>query len=104
MATVTAELSVSLTQSIMLWRKLSLRRYLLDAIPFAAIGIIEFFLVRLVGMAMGDTLLGIIAQVISGIITYFAASYVWLKSTHDERLELVLPQGIKKIAVKPVLI
>ena len=95
-ATVAAELSVSLVQSIMLRKELPLGHYLLDAIPFAVIGVIEFFVVRLIGMAMSDTLFGISAQVISGAMTYLAASYVWLRTTHDERLELVLPGGIKK--------
>lgn len=89
-ATACAELAVSAAQSLFIGRALPLRRYLLDAAPFAVIGVAEYACVRLVGSAMGATVTGVAYQVVAGGAAYLALSYAWLKLTHDQRLKLLL--------------
>lgn len=89
-ATACAELAVSLAQSAILRRELPLGRQLLDAIPFAIVGLAEYLAVRLVGTAMGATVIGVACQVVAGGAVYLALSYAWLRISHDERLGLVL--------------
>jgi O-antigen/teichoic acid export membrane protein len=89
-ATACAELTVSVAQSAFIGRALPLHRYLLDVVPFAAVGLAEYVCVRLVGVVMGATVLGVACQVVIGGAAYLVLSFVWLKFTHDQRLELLL--------------
>lgn len=89
-ATVVAELFVSIAQSVLVGRVLPLGRYLRDAAPYAAIGLVEFAIVRLVGTAMGANALGVACQVLAGAASYLLIAFVWLKASHDERLKLLL--------------
>ena len=89
-ATVFAELFVSLAQSLMLRREVLLGRHLLDAIPFVAVGVIEYAVVRFIGGAMGATVTGVACQVIAGATSFFILSFAWLKFTRDQRLGILL--------------
>lgn len=89
-ATVVAELIVSFVQSLFVKRSLPLRKYLIDTLPFFVIGIIEFFMVRLTGLAADGTVLWLVVEIVFGGLTYVAISYVWLSVMHDPRLKLVL--------------
>lgn len=88
-ATTCAELTVSVTQSLFIGRALPLGRYLLDAAPFAAVGVGEYVCVRLIGVAMGATVLGLACQVVAGGAAYLLFSFLWLRLSHDRRLKLL---------------
>lgn len=89
-ATVCAELTVSVVQSVYVRRSLPLRSFLLDAMPFMLIGLVEFAAVRLVGAIMGASIAGLACQILAGIVVYVAMAYIWLRITHDDRLRLLL--------------
>lgn len=89
-ATACAELAVSVAQSLFIGRALPLRRYLLDAVPFAVVGVAECACVRLVGSVMGATVSGLACQVVAGGAAYVLLSFLWLRLSHDERLGLLL--------------
>lgn len=89
-ATVCAELTVSVVQSVYVRRSLPLRSFLLDAMPFMLIGLVEFAAVRLVGAIMGANIAGLVCQILAGIVVYVAMAYIWLRITHDDRLRLLL--------------
>lgn len=89
-ATVAAELVVSVSQSILVGRALPLCVYLKGAIPFAVIGFVECALVRLVGITFGPTAFGLSSQIVIGAASYLLFSLSWLKITHDKRLGLLL--------------
>lgn len=65
-ATTFAEVSVSIFQSVSVGRALPLHRYLIDGLPFAAIGLVEFGIVRFVGFAMEASVLGLACEVLAG--------------------------------------
>lgn len=88
-ATVVAELFVSIVQSIFVGQALPLGRYLRDAVPYAIIGLVELAVVCLVGAAMGPTALGLACQIAAGVAAYLLIALVWLKVSHDERLKLL---------------
>ena len=89
-ATVAAELFVSVVQSVLVGHALPLRTYIKDAIPFAVIGFVECVLVRFVGMTFGATVSGLCFQIAVGAVSYLALSFGWLKFSQDERLGLLL--------------
>lgn len=89
-ATVCAEFSVAIVQSILVGRALPLTRYLKDAFPFFFVGLAEFVLIRFIGATLGPTVYGLACQVICGGFFYLLVAYGWLKVSHDGRLGLLL--------------
>lgn len=89
-ATVAAELFVSVVQSILVGRALPLGLYIKDAAPFVFVGIAECALIRFMGSLFGTTPFGLAFQIAVGGMSYLSLSILWLKVSHDERLGLLL--------------
>ncbi|QOY60348.1 flippase [Thermophilibacter immobilis] len=85
--TVLAELSILVTQSIMVREELPLLSYFKGAIPFLCIGIIMSAAIRVFAPRMlrarGISLLTLLAEVVVGAIVYLGISIVWCLATKD---------------------
>lgn len=85
--TVLAELSILVTQSIMVRRELPLLSYLRGAIPFLCIGVIMFAAIRVFDPLMlrmgGISVATLFAEVAVGALTYLSISIIWCIATKN---------------------
>lgn len=87
-ATIASELAVTLCQVWFLRGKLPFGGWIVSSLPYAAIGLLMFFAVRAVGTAMGATVLGLVLQVLTGVVVFAGLSLAWMLLRHDERLSM----------------
>lgn len=88
--TVFAEFTVMLVQSIFARKKLEIKKYVKDMIIFWISGISMYIIVYIIGRYTGEILIGIIVQIIIGIVSYGCLSLGLLYFTQKERLNYIL--------------
>lgn len=72
MATILTELTVVLVQAYFLRSQLPIRVFVTDAIPFCAFSVAMMVVVRIVGGFTGATVLGLIIEILAGVLIYTA--------------------------------
>lgn len=95
-ATVAAEISVLVAQSLMVRGELDLGSALGGAIPFVIIGLGMTFAIRLLATAMGTvnaaSIIGLAIEVIVGGALYLALSITYCKLTHNANFVRLFPR------------
>lgn len=76
--TLIAELLVAVWQTNSVWEEIEIRKYLLDALPFALIGVFMAAVVRIVGICMGRHIYTIVLEVGIGGSFYLGATLIYL--------------------------
>jgi O-antigen/teichoic acid export membrane protein len=71
-AAVTTEISVALTQTLLIKHSLDIKQYVLNAVPYAVIGIVMYFCVRLIASIFGSTIKGLILELVVGGFVYLS--------------------------------
>lgn len=74
--TVMTEFVVAFVQTVLVRKQLEIKRYLLDGLPFLLAGVVMFALVRLLGGYFGQTVHGLVIQVVVGAIVYLGTGFV----------------------------
>lgn len=77
-ATILTELAVVFVQGLYLYRQLQIRNFIQDAIPFCVFGIVMMAAVRIIGDFTGATVLGLMIEIISGMLIYLALCFGYL--------------------------
>ena len=84
--TIIAEITVCFIQGFVVRKELPLRSYFKNITFFLFLGIVMFFSVYVFGVLLGDTVITLIVQIISGIIVYGLFSIVYFYKTNDEMI------------------
>lgn len=92
-ATVAAELCVTITQILFVKSRLPIGRYLKEAAPFLLAGITELLVIRMMGNTFGATVLGLIYQVASGILAYVCINAFILVAIKSDKIRLLFKQN-----------
>jgi len=87
-ATIAAELSVTLMQVYYLRSELPFGRYLRDAVPYVIIGALMMLVTCVIGWAMGANVLGVSCQITGGAVCYAAMAFAWMTVRRDSRIRL----------------
>lgn len=78
LGTIVAEAVVCICQTLMVWKYLDIKKYLLNGFPFLIIGYIMYLIVRYVGNVLGISAMSLIIEIIVGILVYTPLSVVYL--------------------------
>lgn len=89
-ATVAAELTVLAYQCVVVRHDLPLLTYVRNALPFIAMAIVMFLVVRCVGSILGASVIGLLLEVVVGVIVYLAEVIVWCFFRERERITRLL--------------
>lgn len=87
--TVFAEFAVMLSQSVFARRELDIKQYVKDTVIFWISGISMFIIVHVVGRYTGESIIGIVFQIIIGIVIYGCISLGLLYFLQKERLSYI---------------
>lgn len=87
--TVFAEFSVMLSQSVFARRELDIKQYVKDTVIFWISGISMFIIVYVIGRYTGESIIGIVFQIIIGIVIYGGISLGLLYFVQKERLSYI---------------
>lgn len=82
--TVMAYGAIWLVQNVNVGDALSLVRYLVESLPYAAIGLIMFLIIRVIGRAMGPTIPTLFVEVGAGAVVYIALMLLYAKIVGDD--------------------
>ncbi len=85
-ATVLAEVTVTVTQAVLCVKDLPLLQHLMESIPYVIIGMIMFLLVRMSTLLLPLSWAGLTAEVAIGAVVYSCLSATYMFVTHEKRL------------------
>ncbi len=85
-ASVCTEATVTVSQAYRVRRELSVKKYVIDAIPYACIGLIMLVAVRFVACLLPASVFGVLLEVLVGAGVYLAGSIGFLLLARDRRL------------------
>ena len=89
-ATIAAEASVFLVQMMAVKKNIPIHKFIGSYIPVIAIGAVMAILVNAIGLKYGESIVGLIIQVISGGAFFTIATLVYLLWKKDELLGIIL--------------
>lgn len=95
--TIVAELCVCVVQSIVCKNELPIKEYINVALPYISIGMVMLFFVYMEGAILGNSILTLVIQIVSGVVIYGGVCLIYFKKTNN-RLFLDIIEGcVKKI-------
>lgn len=99
-ATVCAELTVLVVQTVVVKGELRPLRFVIDAVPFALFGFIMFLLVRLAAqslvLALGTSAVLLLVEIAVGAIAFLFLTAVYYLVTKDERVMQAVPRRFRR--------
>lgn len=91
--TVVAEFSVFLLQVIFVRGDYPVVKYLKGTWPCFLIGLLMCVMVYFIGFFLGESILTLVLQILSGILIYVACTFIWLFITKDPLLRSLMKKG-----------
>lgn len=94
--TIMAEITVCIIQGFVVRKELPLWSYFKSITFFLFLGIVMFISVYLIGLLLGNTVITLIVQVISGFTLYVVLSVVYFYKTNDEIILGIINKTLKR--------
>ncbi|ABO51543.1 polysaccharide biosynthesis protein [Desulforamulus reducens MI-1] len=85
--TTIAEGTVCIIQTIIAWKYMQIKKYLINGLPFIAIGIIMYIGIHKI--YINNSLITTVARIVVGIIIYFILSYAYVWLYHRNEFEIL---------------
>jgi O-antigen/teichoic acid export membrane protein len=90
-STLISEAVVTVIQCLYTRKELPLGKYVRSAVPYVFIGLAMFLVVRAAATPLDALgILGFLLEIALGVVVYGGLCFVWMKATHDDRLNAVL--------------
>jgi O-antigen/teichoic acid export membrane protein len=102
-ATICAEASVAIVQTLAVWKSIPVRMYFNKVTVYAVIGTVMYLAIRIVASILGRSITTIAVEIILGSMVYIILSFLSLWLLKDDLLASIIT-GIKKRVEKLTII